>query len=150
MEATVSTSPGGSRCRPFEVPCGRYELAVMCTIHDRFAELAQLRFHDGLVGRSHAQQQLLPCGQRFELGVCVFEETLRLCQLDGALYVRRTKHVIDHLDQAIVEVLARVTQILVRLLEQGIQLEINVRERLGIRIAQSLLPSRPASMPGGS
>src|SRR3954454_15334801 len=80
-------------------------------VHDRFAKLPQLGLHDSLVRRSHAQQQLLPRRQALELGIRVLIEYLRLRDLQGSRHIRCLQHVINDLDQAVVEILARIAQV---------------------------------------
>src|SRR5215469_802595 len=91
--------------------------AKLLVLGDLGAKVAQLRLDDARVLRAHADQQLLPGRAVFQARVGVLPEHARLHQLDRRRHLGRLQQMIDHLDQPVVEVLARVAEILVRLLE---------------------------------
>ena len=111
---------------------------------DGAAQLAQFGFDDSRIGRPHADQKLLPCGTRLQIAVLVLEEHPRLDEFNRPLHVGRLQHVVDHFNQAIIEILRRVTEILVGLLEERIEVEINARQLFGIRGTQRLHERRIA------
>src|SRR6267143_1419021 len=100
----------------FEHPFG----AALFLLDDLGAKFPQFRFYGARVGRTHADQQLLSGRAALETRVGVFVEDPGLHQLDRRRHLRRLQQLIDHLDQPIVEVLAGIPQVLVRLLEQRV------------------------------
>src|SRR5207248_10827958 len=100
---------------------------------DLGAKFPQFRLDGARVRRTHADQQLLSGRATFEVSVGVFVEDLGLHQLDRRRHLRRLQQLIDHLDQPIVEVLARIAQVLVSLLEQRIQPLVHQGECLHVR-----------------
>ena len=87
---------------------------------------------DALVRRSHADQQFLPGRAALQIRIRILVEHLRLHELDRAVHLRRLQQLIDDLHQAVVEVLARITEILVRLLEQRVETLVHHGERLHV------------------
>src|SRR5215470_13283722 len=95
--------------------------SALFLVDDLGAKVAQLRLDDALILRTHADQQLLSRRTILEAGVGVLPEDLRLHHRDRRWHLGRLQQVIDHLHEPIVEILARIAEILVRLLEQRIQ-----------------------------
>src|SRR5258708_7786549 len=98
-------------------------------LDDRGTKLPQLRLDGARVGRPHADQQLLPRRAGFQVRIRVLVEHPRLLEQNRPGRLGGAQQVIDRLHQAVVEVLARIAEILVRLLEEPVQPLVDERER---------------------
>src|SRR5262249_307144 len=128
-----SCSPGISTERSCAITCASSGSAALIAslilptsgasllLHDLRAELAQLGLGGPGVLRPQAQGQPLARRAALELGIGELVEHLRLRQLQRAGGLGGLQQVIDDLDQAVVEVLARVAEILVGLLEERVE-----------------------------
>src|SRR6516165_295528 len=90
-------------------------------VDDLGAELAQPGLDDARILRTHADQQLLPSRAVLEARIGVLPEDLRLLQRNRRRHLRSLQQVVDHFHETVVEVLAGVAEILVRLLKQRVQ-----------------------------
>src|SRR5256884_9880698 len=97
------------------------ERVMLFLVDDLGPKLAQLRLDGALVRWTHADQQLLPGRAPLEIRIRVLVHHPGLHQRDRRLHHRRLQQMIDHLDQAVVEVFAGVAEVLVGLLEERIE-----------------------------
>src|SRR5919108_1009225 len=99
---------------------------------DLGAKCAQLRLDGARVGRTHADQQLLPGRAPFEIRIGVLVHHSRLHERNRRGPLRSLQQVIDHLDEPVIEILAGIAQVLVSLLEERIEPPVNERQRLHV------------------
>src|SRR5689334_22802126 len=111
---------------------GRARWRTSLLVDDLGAELAQLGLDDARILRTHADQQLLSRRAVLEGRVGVLPEDLRLQQRYRCRHLRCLQQVVDHFHQPVVEVLARVAEVLVSVLKQRIQPLVHHGERLDI------------------
>ena len=106
---------------------------------ERGAHLAQLRLHARCVRGAHAQQDLLPGRELLELGIRVLPEHAGSHERELRADVGRREQVVEHVDEAVVEVAVLVAELAIRLLEQRVVTHVHGDERLRVRQTEARL-----------
>src|SRR5215831_2246377 len=87
-------------------------------------DFAQLRLEARGVLGAHADESLLARRTRLERRIGILVQHPGPCELDRTGHGRRREQMVDHLDQPIVEVMVRIPEVRVGLLEEGIEADV--------------------------